>query len=84
MTTVAECSSADEALSAVSRALDRAYGPRKLTLWALQADVFEGAKDRAAARRAIEQALAYSKTVPLTGGYPRLRDALEKRLAGLQ
>jgi thioredoxin-like negative regulator of GroEL len=73
-----------EALSAVDRALDRGYGPRKLTLWSLEADILEARKDRPAARRALEQALRYARTVPLTGRYPRLRDALEKRLATLR
>lgn len=73
-----------EALAALNRALERGYGPRKLTLWALQADILEAQKDRAGARRALEQALAYAKTIPLTGGYPHLRDALEKRLATLR
>jgi tetratricopeptide (TPR) repeat protein len=74
----------DDALAAVKRALDRVYGPRKLRLWALEADIFEAKKDRAAARQALEQALAFAKTVPLTGGYPKLRDALEKRAAKLR
>jgi tetratricopeptide (TPR) repeat protein len=74
----------DDALAAVKRALDRAYGPRKLRLWSLEADVFEAKKDRASARRALEEALAYAKTLPLTGGYPKLREALEKRAAKLQ
>ena len=43
----------DDALAAVKRALDRAYGPRKLRLWSLEADVFEARKDRASARRAL-------------------------------
>jgi thioredoxin-like negative regulator of GroEL len=70
-----------EALSAVNRALARGYGPRKLTLWSLEADILEAQKDRPAARRALEQALHYARSIPLTGGYPRLRDGLEKRLA---
>jgi tetratricopeptide (TPR) repeat protein len=74
----------DDALAAVKRALDRAYGPRKLRLWSLEADVFEAKKDRASARHALEQALDYAKTLPLTGGYPKLRDALEKRAAKLR
>jgi len=74
----------DDALAAVNRALGRAYGPRKLRLWSLEADVFEAKKDRAAARRALEQALDYARTLPLTGGYPKLRDALEKRAAKLR
>jgi tetratricopeptide (TPR) repeat protein len=74
----------DDALAAVKRALDRVYGPRKLRLWSLEADIFEAKKDRASARQALEQALAFAKTVSLTGGYPRLRDALEKRAAKLR
>lgn len=74
----------DDALAAVKRALSRAYGPRKLRLWSLEADICEAKKDRAGARRALEEALAFARTAPLTGGYPRLRDALEKRLAKLR
>jgi len=74
----------DDALAAVKRALERAYGPRKLRLWSLEADVFEAKKDRASARHALELALDYARTLPLTGSYPKLRDALEKRAAKLQ
>ena len=74
----------DDALAAVNRALSRAYGPRKLRLWSLEADILEAKKDRASARHALEQALDYARTVPLTGGYPKLRDALAKRLAKLR
>lgn len=69
----------DDALAAVKRALDRAYGPRKLRLWSLEADVFEAKKDRASARRALEEALRFAATIPLSGGYAKLRDALRKR-----
>jgi tetratricopeptide (TPR) repeat protein len=74
----------DDALAAVKRALGRAYGPRKLRLFSLEADVFEAKKDRAGARRALEDALSFAKTTPLTGGYPKLRETLEKRLAKLK
>jgi tetratricopeptide (TPR) repeat protein len=74
----------DDALAAVKRALDRAYGPRKLRLWSLEADIHEAKKDPEAARRALKEALDFAATVPLTGGYPRLREALEKRLAKLK
>jgi tetratricopeptide (TPR) repeat protein len=74
----------DDALAAIHRALGRAYGPRKLRLWALEADVHEARKDPASARKALREALDFAAKVPLTGGYPRLRDALQKRLAALQ
>jgi tetratricopeptide (TPR) repeat protein len=73
----------DDALASVKQALDRAYGPRKLRLWSLQADVYEAKGDRTAARRSLREALDFAGSVPLTGGYPKLRDALEKRLAKL-
>lgn len=74
----------DDALAAVKRALDRAYGPRKLRLWSLEADVFEARKDRASARHALQQALDYAKTLPLIGSHTKLRDALQKRAAKLR
>ena len=70
----------DEALDAVKRALGRAYGPRKLRLWSLEADICLAKGDKPAARRALEDALAFAKTVPLTREYPKLRDRLQKRL----
>ena len=74
----------DDALAAVKRALERAYGPRKLRLWSLEADVYEARKDKASAARALAEALSYARSIPLTGGYPKLRDALEKRAAKLR
>jgi tetratricopeptide (TPR) repeat protein len=73
----------DEALAAVKRALARAYGPRKLRLWSLEADVYEAKRDKASARDALRAALDFGKTVPLTAGYTKLRDAIEERLAKL-
>ena len=73
----------DDALAAIQRALGRAYGPRKLRLWSLEADVLEAKNDRGAARAALREALAYAATIPLTGSYPKLREALEHRLAAM-
>jgi tetratricopeptide (TPR) repeat protein len=73
----------DDALAAVKRALGRAYGPRKLRLWSLEADVYEARKDPASARQALREALDFARTVPLTGGYPKLRDALGERFERL-
>jgi tetratricopeptide (TPR) repeat protein len=74
----------DEASAAVKRALVRAYGPRKLRLWSLEADIDEAKGDRAAARSDLRDALAFARSQPLLGAYPKLRDALEARLAKMR
>ena len=63
----------------LERALKRAYGPRKLRLWSLEADVLVAKGNPSGAREALQSALDFAATVPLTGAYPRLRDALEQR-----
>ena len=73
----------DDALAAVTRALQRAYGPRKLRIFSLQADILEAKGDKAGARKALRAALDYAGTVSLTAGYTKLRDSLEKRLSGI-
>jgi tetratricopeptide (TPR) repeat protein len=73
-----------EGLAAVQRALSRAYGPRKLRLWSLQADLCEAKGDRAGAARALRDARDYARSLPLTGGYPKLLDAIEKRLSKMK
>jgi len=70
----------DEALAAVKRALEKAYGPRKLRLWSLEADAYEAMGNGPAAREALRAALDFAKTVSLTAGYAKLRDSIEKRL----
>ena len=73
----------DSALSAVTRALSLAYGPRKLRLWSLEADICEAKGDRASAKRALREALDFADRVPLVGGYPKVRDAIGRRLAAM-
>lgn len=74
----------DESLGAVRRALDRAYGPRKLRLWSLEADVYEAKGDRSSERDALRAALDFAKTVVLNAGYMKLRDSLQERLSKLR
>jgi tetratricopeptide (TPR) repeat protein len=74
----------DDAIAAAKRALDKAYGPRKLRIWSVEADVYEAKHDRANAKKALSDALDYAKTIPLAGGYPKLRDALAARLAKMR
>jgi thioredoxin-like negative regulator of GroEL len=74
----------DDALGAVKRALSRAYGPRKLRLWSLEADVYEAKGDARSARDALGEALDFARTVPLPAGYTKLRDAIAARLSKLR
>jgi tetratricopeptide (TPR) repeat protein len=71
----------DAAIAALTHALDLAYGPRKLRLWSLEADVFEAKGSPRDARHALQEALDFAKRMPLTGSYSKLRDAIERRLA---
>jgi tetratricopeptide (TPR) repeat protein len=73
----------DDAVVAIERALKRAYGPRKLRLWSLEADILVAKGDTAGARRALRSALDFAASVPLTGAYPSQRDAIAARLEGL-
>jgi tetratricopeptide (TPR) repeat protein len=68
-----------EAIAALERALARAYGPRKLRFWSLEADAYLAQGDAAGARAALGRALDFAATTPLTGAYPQLRDAIAER-----
>jgi tetratricopeptide (TPR) repeat protein len=70
----------DDALGEADAALVRAYGPRKLRIWSTKADVLAAKGDRAGERAALRAALDFARATPLPGAYPKLRDALEKRL----
>jgi tetratricopeptide (TPR) repeat protein len=73
-----------EALASVDRALARAYGPRKLRLWATEADIRLAMGDQAGGEAALTRALDFARTIPLTGSYPRQRDAIEQHLERLK
>ncbi len=67
----------DLALAASDRAMAKAYGPRKLGLYSARADIYAGKGDKAAARRTLEEAIAYGQALP-----PGQRS--ESQLAGLR
>jgi hypothetical protein len=54
----------DDALAASDRALARVYGPRKLRVFAVRADIQTGMGNPAAARKTLEDALAYAEALP--------------------
>ncbi|MFO0674568.1 MAG: thioredoxin family protein [Polyangiaceae bacterium] len=71
----------DEAGIAIDTALTKAYGGRRLRLYLLKADILEGAKRPDAARAALEEGLAYAKTLSLRESYEKVRKSIEARLA---
>ncbi|HWL88362.1 MAG TPA: thioredoxin family protein [Polyangiaceae bacterium] len=73
----------DEALGAISRAIGKAYGPRKLRLYQLKADIAAAKKDPAEERKALDDALAYANTVSLRESYEKVRAQLAERRAKL-
>jgi thioredoxin-like negative regulator of GroEL len=54
----------DDALAATDRALAKAYGPRKLRSYQVRSDAFAGKGDMAAARRTMDEAIAYASSLP--------------------
>lgn len=74
----------DDALDALNRAFARAYGPRKLRLWSLKADILEAAGDVVGASAALREALAFARGSPLPESYPKQVDAIASRLARQQ
>jgi tetratricopeptide (TPR) repeat protein len=69
----------DTSIAAADRALQKAYGPRKLRIFSLKADALLKKGDRAAAKKTLAAALAHAQSIPLPGSYPRLRDELARR-----
>ena len=73
----------DDALAASARALEKAYGPRKLGIYQTRADVFSKKGDTAAARRTLQDAIAYGEALPAEQRSENAMASLRKRLEGL-
>ncbi len=54
----------DEGVAASDRAMVRVYGPRKLTLYNVRVQLFNGRGDRDAARRTLGEALEFAQSLP--------------------
>jgi tetratricopeptide (TPR) repeat protein len=74
----------DDALAANGRALALAYGPRKVRVLSQRSTILEAKGDLAGARKAVEEALAWSEKLPKSQRNPRLEQRLEARLKKLQ
>ena len=74
----------DKALAASDRALALVYGPRKLNVLSVRADIYAEKGDPKAARETIVQAIEYAKALPEGQRSERRIATMEKRLAGMQ
>jgi tetratricopeptide (TPR) repeat protein len=72
----------DDALAASDRALAKAYGPRKLTIFDARASIYDKQGNHAAVKSTLEQALAYAKRLPKPQRSARWIARIKKRLAG--
>ena len=70
----------DAALAASDRALQHAYGPRKLVILSARADIYDKKGDRAGARKTRENALAWAEALPKEQVSEREIAALKKQL----
>lgn len=74
----------DKALAASDRAMSLVYGPRKLSVLSVRADIFAGKGDKKAARDTIAEAIAYAKALPEGQRSANRIASFEKRLAAMQ
>jgi tetratricopeptide (TPR) repeat protein len=71
----------DEALAASARALERAYGPRKIGIYRNRADIFALKGDKENARKTLEEAIRYAEALPKEQRSDATIDAMKKKLA---
>ena len=74
----------DEGLAASDRALAKAYGPRKIGMFQVRADLYAGKGDRVAAQRTLEEGIAYAESLPQPQQNARTTAALKKKLDELR
>jgi hypothetical protein len=70
----------DEALAASDRAMARAYGPRKLVVFRTRVDLRTKKGDAAAAKKTLEEMLAYAEALPKEQRSERSIAAIKKQL----
>jgi hypothetical protein len=72
-----------EALAASDRAMAKAYGPRKLLFYQNRTDIYVGLADSTAARRTLEEAVAYAEALPAGQRSETTIASLRKKLAAM-
>jgi len=72
----------DDALAASDRALERVYGPRKLRVLAVRADIYTAMGNGAAVRKTVEDALSYAEGLPEGQRSEAAIESLKRQLQG--
>ena len=70
----------DDALKASDRALARVYGPRKITVLRVRFDIYTAKGDKEMAKKTLEEAVQYAKSLPKEQVSKAMIDSLEKKL----
>jgi tetratricopeptide (TPR) repeat protein len=70
----------DDALAASDQALAKAYGPRKITILRARYDIYVAKGDKAMAKKTLEEAIRYAKSLPKEQVSKAMIESLEKRL----
>ena len=73
----------DDGLAAIQRALAKGYGPRKLKLYLLEADLLKAKGDATGVKRVVDEAVAYANGLPPGERPATVLADLEKRRAAL-
>jgi tetratricopeptide (TPR) repeat protein len=73
----------DEALAASDRALERVYGPRRIRVLLVRADIYKGKGDAAAEKRTVEEALKFAEDLPAGQRSEDTIASLKKRLSAV-
>lgn len=73
----------DDALASSRRALELAYGARKLRIYDTRADIYTKMGDPAAAKRTLEEALVYADTLPASQQPKAFLAQLKKKAAAM-
>ena len=73
----------DEALAANDRALQHAYGPRKIGIFRTRSDIYTLKGDKESARKTMEEALRYAESLPAEQRSEALLASLKKKIAAM-
>ncbi|HUM02822.1 MAG TPA: hypothetical protein VL084_11070 [Thermoanaerobaculia bacterium] len=70
----------DDALAASDRAMERAYGPRKLVVYRTRVDLLKKKGDSGAARKTLQEMLAFAEALPAEQRSDRTVASIRKQL----